>query len=91
MAVIMNHNSEIPVNSVESQFLKIMQHADDFYKIELLRQAKSLYNEALKLNIHVEQVNNKIAECDRLLKYEGRVVKILLVICLCIFIVSLIV
>jgi hypothetical protein len=69
--------SETPSNPVEKEFMDRMQHADDFFKIELLRQAKNWYNKALELNIETERVKLQIAECDRLLKYENKVVKIL--------------
>jgi len=73
----MHKNSETPANAVESEFLDIIQHADDFLKIELLRQAKSWYKKALKLNIQTEEVEKKISECDRLLAFENKIVRIL--------------
>ncbi len=74
----MNHNtSEIQLSIAESEFIEMMRHADDFFKIELLRQAKNGYLKALKLNIETEKVKHQIAECDRLLAYENKVVMIL--------------
>lgn len=61
----------------EIEFRDLMQHGDDFLKIELLRPAKSWYKKALALNIHPEVVKKKIAECDRLLAFEVKVIKIL--------------
>jgi hypothetical protein len=72
--------SEIPSNPIEAEFMDMMQHADDFFKIELLRQAKSWYKKALILNMDTERVKQQIAECDRLLKYENKVVKIIVAI-----------
>jgi hypothetical protein len=72
--------SEIPSNPIEVEFMDMMQHADDFFKIELLRQAKSWYKKALTLNMDTERVKQQIAECDRLLKYENKVVKIIVAI-----------
>ena len=72
--------SEIPANPIEVEFMDLMRHADDFFKIELLRQAKSWYKKALALNLDTERVKHQIAECDRLLKYENKVVKIIVAI-----------
>ena len=59
-------------------FREFMQKGDDFFKIELLRPAKIRYRKALSLNIQTDLVNPKIDECDRLLAFENKVVKILL-------------
>jgi hypothetical protein len=69
--------SETPSDPTRQEFKDLMQHADDFFKIELLRQAKNWYKKALELNIETEKVQHQIAECDRLLAYENRVVKII--------------
>lgn len=57
-----------------------MQHGDDFFKIELLRPAKAWYLKAIELNIDTENVKQKIAECDRLLAFEVKVIKIIAVV-----------
>lgn len=67
-------------NPAERDFTDLMNHADDFFKIELLRQAKSWYNKALAMNIEPDMVKKRIAECDRLLAYENKVVTIIGVI-----------
>ena len=64
----------------ESIFLDLMRQGDDFFKIELLRPAKSYYKKALDLNIEIEVVSRKIAECDRLLAYEIKVIRILVAV-----------
>ncbi len=74
----MNHNtSETQTSIAEAEFIEMMRHADDFFKIELLRQAKNGYLKALKLNMETEKVEHQIAKCDRLLAYENKVVIIL--------------
>jgi hypothetical protein len=70
-------NSGTSQNAVERDFMDFMQRGDDFFKIELLRQAKSWYNKALKLNIETDKVKQKITECERMLALENKVVKIL--------------
>ena len=72
-----HHSSESTSNPAERAFMDLMQHGDDFLKIELLRPAKSWYKKALELNIETEKVKQKIAECDRLLAFEIKVIKIL--------------
>jgi hypothetical protein len=80
--------SEIPSNPIEVEFMDMMQHADDFFKIELLRQAKNWYTKALSLNMETEKVKHQIAECDRLLKYENKIVKIVIAIAVVLVVVA---
>ena len=54
-----------------------MRHGDNFFRIELLRPAKSYYKKALELNFETEKVQHKIEECDRLLAFEVKVIWIL--------------
>ena len=65
-------------SSTLRDFKEFMQKGDDFFKIELLRPAKIWYRKALSLNIQTDLVNPKIDECDRLLAFENKVMKILL-------------
>lgn len=69
-------NSE--TDSIESIFNEFMQRGDDFYKIEILRQAITWYKKAFKINHENETVISRITECERLLAYETKVVYILL-------------
>ncbi len=64
----------------EREYLDLMRHGDNFFKIELLRPAKSYYQKALQLNIETEKVKQRIAECDRLLAFEIKVIWILVAI-----------
>jgi hypothetical protein len=70
-------NLETKNSTTLRDFKEFMQKGDDFFKIELLRPAKIWYSKALSLNIQTEQVKPKIEECDRLLSFENKVVKIL--------------
>jgi hypothetical protein len=70
-------SSESKSTPVERVFKDLMQHGDDFYKIELWRPAKKWYKKALELNIEPEKVSQKISECDRLLAFEVKVIWIL--------------
>jgi hypothetical protein len=86
-----HHSSETTMSHAETVFMDLMQHGDDFFKIELLRPAKAWYKKALELNIETENVKLKIAECDRLIAYEVKVIKILVVVTAILVIASLIV
>jgi hypothetical protein len=75
-----HHSSETTLSHAEILFADLMRHGDDFFRIELLRPAKAWYKKALELNIETENVKQKIAECDRLIAYEVKVIKILVVV-----------
>ena len=73
----MAHDSSTAnMSPTEIEFNDIIRHANDFFKIELLRQAKNWYKKALAFNMETEMVKGKIAECDRMLAYENKVVAI---------------
>jgi len=70
-------NSSFNLSPAEREFNDLINHADDFFKIELLRQAKSWYKKALSLNMQTDMVKSRIEECERLLAFENKVVVIL--------------
>jgi hypothetical protein len=72
-------NPSLETASIPAQreFMDLMQHGDDFFKIELWRPAKNWYKKALDLNIESERVAQKIAECDKSLIFEVKVIRIL--------------
>jgi len=75
----MNHNTKEALSDLaKNTFDEYMQRGDDFFKIELLRQAKNWYKKALDLNIENENVKSRISECERLLAFENRVTFILI-------------
>ena len=86
-----HHSSETTLSHAEILFADLMRHGDDFVKIELLRPAKAWYKKALELNIETENVKQKIAECDRLITYEVKVIKIIVVVTIILVIACLIV
>ena len=75
-----HHILESTLSAAERKFLDLMRHGDNFLKIELLRPAKSYYQKALELNLETDKVKEKIAECDRLLAFEIKVIRILVAI-----------
>ena len=74
------NTSESKENSSEIIFNEFMQRGDDFFKIELLRQAITWYRKAFEINNENEKVKLRISECERLLAYENKVVFILLLL-----------
>jgi hypothetical protein len=75
-----HHILESTLSPAELKFLDLMRNGDNFFTIELLRPAKSYYLKALEMNIETEKVKHKITECDRLLAFEIKVIRILVAI-----------
>ncbi|MFH1119269.1 MAG: hypothetical protein V1775_05560 [Bacteroidota bacterium] len=77
----MTHShSETPMGQAEREFQEFIQRGDDFLKIELLRPAISWYKKALELGMDNEPVKQKLAECNRMLAFENKVIGRLLII-----------
>jgi hypothetical protein len=74
----MNKISDSTTSKSERNFNEFMQRGDDFFKIELLRQAKSWYEKALIIKPDNEKVQSCISDCKMKLSFENRVVKILI-------------
>ena len=75
-----HHSTEKELSPAESKYEEIITRADDFFKIQLLRQAKSWYRQAHELNPEDEYAKQRMEECEKLLAHENRVVYILLAI-----------
>lgn len=65
---------ETTMTPAERKFLDYMQHGDDFCKIELWRPAKNWYKKALELNIESENILQKIADCDKSIANEVKII-----------------
>lgn len=66
------------LTGAEVEFNTLKSQGDDFFRIELLRQARNNYRKALALNPESTEVKALLDQCDSLLSYENRVVWILL-------------
>lgn len=75
-----HHSSETTLSPAEREFADLVQRGDDFFKIQLLRPAKSWYQKALAMNIETEKVKQKIAECNKQLAFEIKVIRILVAV-----------
>lgn len=73
-----NNNTDADIDLSESKFSEFMQKGDDFYKIELLRQAMTWYRKAFNINNNNAIVKFRISECERQLKYENKIVYLLI-------------
>ena len=73
-----HHETDKNVSPAEKQFRELMHNGDDFFKIEILRNAVKFYREAAKLNVDNDLASRKVAECERLLSSERKVIYILL-------------
>ena len=71
--------SKHTLSPAENELMDLLQHGDDFLKIELLRPAKSYYERALQLNPGNEEIGEKIAECDKLIAFEKKVITLLVI------------
>lgn len=76
--------SETSLSIRERDFRAFMRYGDDFFKIELLRPAKSWYKKAAELNPESEKALQRITVCDQLIAYENKVIAILLLIAIAI-------
>lgn len=77
----MAHATSKPTMSqAESELMDLLQHGDDFLKIELLRPAKSYYERALRLQPDDKKIKEKIAECDKLIAFEKMVITVLVIV-----------
>ena len=70
-------SSETRLSPAEHNFLDLMNHGDDFFKIELLRPAKTYYERALALDPNNTKAKQRITECEQLLAYEKKIMWIL--------------
>ena len=68
---------ESNLTRAERKFMDLKEHADDFFKIELLRPARIYYERALELKPGEEKLMQRIVECDRMLAFERKVIWIL--------------
>lgn len=66
-------DSNAQINSTDKKFRLLMKEADDFFKIELLRQANNRYKKALNFNIETDLINLRISECEKMLAFERKV------------------
>lgn len=73
-----HHETNENISPAEKKFRELIQMGDDFYKIEIYRSAVKQYKLATTLEVDKDLANLKVAECERLLSKERKVIYILL-------------
>ena len=68
------------LSSKEKLFRFYMTHGEDFLKIEIFRNARKYYKLAMDMNINNEAVNEKIKQCNNLIKKENKSIVTILII-----------
>jgi hypothetical protein len=66
----------------EKSFMEMIQRGDDFFKIELLRHAKSCYKKAAEIFPDKEIVKQKLDDCNKQLAFEKKVTLIIVAVAL---------
>jgi hypothetical protein len=79
-SVMAHASSKHTLSPAENELMDLLQHGDDFLKIELLRPAKSYYERALHLSPGDKMILEKIAECDLLIAFEKKVITVLVIV-----------
>ena len=72
-----HHTSETTLTREEQKLAELFRQADDYFKIELLRPAKTYYERALALDPNNTKAKQRITECEQLLAYEKKIMWIL--------------
>lgn len=62
----------------EKRYNDFIRRGDDFFRIELFKSAREMYEEALKYKQNDETANLKIAECKRFIKRDTKKILITL-------------
>ena len=74
-----HEESHAHLSPEEKKFRFYMTRGEDFMRCEIYRNAKKYYQMALDMNMENDTVSSKIANCDVLIKQEGRtIIKILI-------------
>ena len=71
------HETNENLSPAEKQFQELMHMGDDFFKIEILRNAIKYYKQAATLGVNDELAREKVKECEKLLHKERRVIYVI--------------
>jgi hypothetical protein len=67
-------DTEFHLTAEQKLFNDFIQRAEDFMKIEIYRSAKKCYIEALDTHVNDELSQQKIMECDQLIRKESNII-----------------
>jgi hypothetical protein len=69
-----HHETAENLSREEWKFRELMSTGEDFLKIEIYRSAIHRFRQAAAMNIDNDAANNKVAECEALIKKENRAI-----------------
>ncbi len=64
-------NESEKLSEEEKIFRDLIEHGDNFMKIQIYRNARECYQQALNTNINNNLASSKLAECNLLIKSES--------------------
>lgn len=71
---IVHHNNTLNLSKEEMVFNEFINHGDDFIKIQIYRNAREYYSQALETNFNNELADKKLVECNALIKSESKAI-----------------
>jgi hypothetical protein len=69
-----HHETNENLSPEEKKFYDLINHGDDFIKIQIYRNARECYSSALITNVNNELATAKLAECNGLIKSESKII-----------------
>lgn len=63
---------DVNLTEEEKEYRDLIRRGDDFFRIELFKSSREKYEEALKLKPSDEYAQNRIIECNNLIKRDTR-------------------
>lgn len=69
-----HHDNTLNLSKEELVFNEFINHGDDFIKIQIYRNARECYTQALETNFNNEIASNKLTECNALIKSESKAI-----------------
>lgn len=73
-------HQNLNISKEERDFNDFISHGDDFMKIQIYRNAREMYTQALNCNFNNNLAVSKLTECNMLIKSESRT--IILIVCI---------
>jgi len=73
-------DTEQHLSKEEQYFNDLMRRGEDFMKIEIFRNAKRCYNEALEIHVNNNLAIQKISNCEQLIRKESRTILTILAV-----------
>ncbi|MEI6696690.1 MAG: hypothetical protein WCO13_11535 [Bacteroidota bacterium] len=72
-----HHDTDVHLSKEEILFNDFIMHGDDFMKIQIYRNAREAYTNALGTNFNNELASSKLSECNALIKSESKAIIII--------------